>query len=399
MSEATNKDTRKAMINYIAILAIFLFSGTGSWENAAIETMANAWPSVDITLIRMIGTIPFLVSMPIMLVIGGLVGKKISYRTCVNIGSLLIIIGGAAPYLYAPSWTMVLVFRGLLGAGVGFYAVRNAALVKTIPYEKQARYIGLGTAMMNICNTVMQTLAGALTNVSWNAPFLVNALAIIPAIYIFICFREPVDDEPLASEADGAQAVTVNDKMDYHGWIYAVIQFFSTLSLYPLLSGMSTFLASRNIGSATIAGTVLSVYTLTGFVVNLLLPNVKKAFGKATPIVTCALVAIGQAIVLFIPNIVAVYIGTILCGFGFMANFSLFYVYLGKSVPASKVGFASNLILALNQLSVFLSSYYILACQAIFKRSIDVESAFIGCIIIYAALAVLFLVGKLVPEE
>ena len=69
-------NNKKAMLNYIAILAIYLFLGTGSWENAAIETMAQAWPAVDITLIRMLGTIPFLVSMPIMLVIGGLVGKK-----------------------------------------------------------------------------------------------------------------------------------------------------------------------------------------------------------------------------------------------------------------------------------------------------------------------------------
>ena len=391
-------NNKKAMLNYIAILAIYLFSGTGRWENAAIETMAQAWLAVDITLIRMLGTIPFLVSMPIMLVIGGLVGKKISYRACVNIGSLLIIIGGAAPYIYAPSWTAVLIFRGLLGAGVGFYAVRNAALVKSVPYEKQARYIGLGTAMMNICNTVMQTLAGALTKAGWNAPFLVNAFAIIPAVYIFLCFKEPVEDEPLLSEKEDENLLK-NEKMDYHGWVYAVIQFFSTLSLYPLLSGMSTFLASRNIGSATIAGTVLSVYTLTGFVVNLFLPNVKKIFGKSTPMIMCALVAVGQAIVLFVPNIVATYLGTILCVFGFMANFSLFYIYLGQSVPASKVGFASSLILALNQLSVFLSRYFIVGCHAVFGRATDVESSFIGCIIVYAALALIFAFGKLVPEE
>ena len=115
--------------------------------------------------------------------------------------------------------------------------------------------------------------------------------------------------------------------------------------------------------------------------------------------VMCALVAAGQAIVLFIPNIVAVYAGTVLCGFGFMANFSLFYIYLGQAVHPSKVGFGSSLILAFNQLSVFLSSYFILACQFVFKRGSDVESAFIGCIIVYAALALLFAFGKLVPEQ
>lgn len=391
------KEEKRGFINYLAILAIFVFSGAGSWENAAIEVMAEAWPNVDITLIRMESTLPFLVSMPVILLIGGIVGKKISYRTCINLGSACIAVGGAGPFFFAPSWTAVLVFRALLGVGVGLYSVRNAALIKSIPLEKQARYMGIGTALMNIGNAILQPLAGAFSARGWSWTFLANALVLITGVFIFFAFKEP--DQEL--EESAAQDVKTDShvKMDKSAWIFALMQFFATLSLYPLLSGMATFMNSRSLGSATLVGTVLSSYTIAGFVVSFLLADIHRLFKRFTAPLMYGLVVLGQLLVLFAPNIGFVFVGTILCGVGFMANWSLFYIYVGQKVHPDKLGFAQSLILTFNQAAVFLSTYFIVMCHTVFGRATDAESAYIGAVIVFAAMSVYLLFGKLVPKD
>ncbi|MDY3998740.1 MAG: hypothetical protein SOY73_06535 [Blautia sp.] len=40
----TQRNQLKIM-NYAAILSIFLFSGAGSFMNAAVQTMMDAWPA------------------------------------------------------------------------------------------------------------------------------------------------------------------------------------------------------------------------------------------------------------------------------------------------------------------------------------------------------------------
>ena len=402
MSDTKKSNANLGIINYIAILAIFLFAGAGSWENAAIDLMAKAWPAVDITWIRWESTLPSLISMPVMLLAGGMVGKKISYRSCVNLGSLMIVLGGALPFFFAPSWAMVLVFRAVLGAGVGFYSVRNAALVKSIPLEKQARYIGLGTAMMNIGNVLMQQLAGILADKGgWNWAFLCNACVLISGIFIFFCFREPAEEGVALPTEDNAEK-TVSDenaKLDGRAVLYAVMQFTATLVLYPLLSGMATFMAARNLGTASLVGTVLSSYTVAGFVVSFLLPNVRRIFKRKAAPVMYGLCALGMVLVLTAQNIAFVFIGTILCGIGFFANWSLFYIFIGEVVHPAKVGFASSLVLVLNQAAMFLSTYFITACHAIFQRGTDAESAYVGGVIFYVILTVILCIGKVVPIE
>ena len=91
---------KRGFINYVAVLSVFLFSGAGTFMNAAIQTMIEAWPNLSATTIRMVVSVPPLVSLPVMLVIGSIVGKKISYRACSILGTLCIAVGGVAPFFF-----------------------------------------------------------------------------------------------------------------------------------------------------------------------------------------------------------------------------------------------------------------------------------------------------------
>ena len=119
-------------VNYIALLSVFLFAGAGTFMNAAVQTMIEAWPDVSVTTVRMVVSLPPLVSLPVMLITGGMVGKKLSYRFCAIFGTLLIALGGVAPFFVSSSWTLVLAFRAILGVGVGFLGMRNALGINVV---------------------------------------------------------------------------------------------------------------------------------------------------------------------------------------------------------------------------------------------------------------------------
>ena len=81
-------------LNYAAILSIFFFSGGGTFMNAAVETMIQAWPELSVTMVRMVTSLPCLVSLPVAILTGRLAGRKISYRFCALFGTILILVGG-----------------------------------------------------------------------------------------------------------------------------------------------------------------------------------------------------------------------------------------------------------------------------------------------------------------
>ena len=96
-------------LNNAAILSIFFFSGGGTFMNAAVETMIQAWPELSVTMVRMVTSLPCLISLPVAILTGRLAGSKISYRFCAVFGTILILVGGVAPFFFDKSWTMILV--------------------------------------------------------------------------------------------------------------------------------------------------------------------------------------------------------------------------------------------------------------------------------------------------
>ena len=87
-------------------------------------------------------------------------------------------------------------------------------------------------------------------------------------------------------------------------------------------------------------------------------------------------------------------------GVGFMIVFSMLQVFNGIINDSASIALGTTLILIGNQLGIFISNYFILAAHAVFRRQSDIESAFLGAIIVFAVFAVLSAVrGVIVPKE
>lgn len=392
-----NQKTKLTALNYVAVLSVFLFSGAGSFMNAAMQTMMDAWPELSATTVRMISSVPPLVSLPVMLVVGSIVGKKISFRMCSILGTLCIAVGGVGPYFLHSNWTVILLLRAVLGVGVGFVGMRNALVTEAVPPEKSAAFIGYGAVLYNLGNVLANPLVGILCQKGWQYSFLYDAIAFIPLILIILFLKEPEREETAEAETKSVKAD--GDKIGWRIYYLCIMQFLTCCVLYPLLSGMSTFITDKNLGSAAIVGTILSSYTLAGAVCNFFLDPITKIFKRFTISFLCLMVAAGEAIIIFFPSIPTIFIGCVLAGIGFGVGISVFQIYNGQDAPASKAAFTSTLILAMLQLAIFASNYFIAGCHAIFHCATDAESAFVGGMAVYLVMAVVSAVLPVQPER
>ncbi|HJB30179.1 MAG TPA: MFS transporter [Candidatus Blautia faecavium] len=386
-----------SFLNYAAILSIFFFAGGGTFMNAALQTMIDAWPELPVSTVRLVTSLPCLISCPVIILTGHLAGRTLSYRFCAIFGTLLILLGGIAPFFFDHSWTLILIFRAILGIGVGFTGMRNALLLRSVPKEKQSAMTGYGSGIMNSSNIVTGPIVGILAGVNWKTPFLFNLLAIVVLLLLTFYLKEP---EPL--EESEEKSTSAAKAKNPEGWkipIYIILQFILTVALYPVLSGMSTFMDSRGIGSSFMAGISNLVYGLAGLLINLVLSQLMRLFRQYLIPAMCLCFSLGMAVIVFLPSLPTVLIGVALVSSGFNTMMALFQVYNGKVSTPAQLGLSSTFIVAALNLGNFVSVYYINACHSLFSRTSDVESAFLGSMTLNVIIAVIALVVKLAPKE
>ncbi|MFR7592125.1 MAG: MFS transporter [Longibaculum sp.] len=381
-------DRRKITLNYIAILLLFMTMGVGTFENPAIQTVIDAWPQISESSIRMMITLPCLSSMITMILIGHFVGHKISYKMITLIGLIIILLSGTLPFFIQLDWIMILICRIILGIGAGFCSVRSALLIKTLPESKLSQFVGYGNVIASFTVVILSPIVGTLSNHGWKYAFLCNLFAVICLIFVFLFIKEP------NTNADVINLKNQAKKIPLVVYGYMIIQFIATCALYPLLSGISSLLSEMNINNATFAGYMISIYTFGGVISNLLLSKMEKRLKKNALGIASLLIAVGNGLIIFGGNILFIALGIFLSGFNFSIISSLLQVYNGKASSSSHIAQTSTLILATNQLGIFLSSYFIDLSSQLAFFDIEIKNVYLMSMVFFFALSLVCFIKK-----
>lgn len=378
----TEKKDMKFYLNVVAISLIFFLCGSGGFVNSTLQAAIEAWPEVSVAMIRMASTLPSVISLPVMLAVSKYI-DKIGYRKSMIIGTILMTLGGIAPYFYSPNWTMVLIYRSICGVGMGFFGLRNALLLKSFEEKDHAHYVGISNAMNSLASVILTPVAGILCNYSWKHPYLLFAIGFIVFLFVVIGVKEPAKDETPSETKTVAK-----DKLDMRIWVYFVIIFVQSVVLYPVLSGMSTFVILKGIGSAAVAGTLIAFHNVGGFFGGFFINFAERYFKKASISVGFLVIMIGQILDLYVPNVIAIAIGTALTGVGYFLIYSMITVYTGRISTKNNLAMGSSVCLISMQLGIFLSVYYMSGVHALLQMENDVVSSWFATIIICAVTAV-----------
>ena len=386
--------------NTIAIMSVFFLAMTVGGANPIIQKMIEAYPEVSPTTVRLVSTLPSAAGMVVGLLVGTVAGNKVKFKTICIAGISFYIIGGIAPAFINSSFTSVLIARFIFGIGLGCFGCRNGIILRTYDNESSAKMLGIGVTVANIGLIVFQMITGVLGDIKWNYGFYPYFIGIVSLLLVIFLFKEPDPVETAALKSD-TENTDDKEKLGALPFIYALIAMLATLWLYPLLTGMSTFIQAKGLGTAAVAGTILSLYTAGGAFAGAILGKVQKVLGRFSINYALGVVVIGQALVLYVNNIVVIAIGAILCGIGYMSITPILTSYLRSAIAPKFLAISSSIILAAAQAGVFLSSYWIKLTDKMFSfyAGTDIDRAYFAAIVMFAVTCIICFVKDVRPKQ
>ena len=374
-------------ISTIAIMSIALLGMGFGTITPAMQSIIQAYSDVPYTTIIYVSTLPTLTLLPASLITGAIAGKKVKFKTLALLGSLLFVLSGCAPAVINSNITYVLISRAIFGISLGMIApLANSIIFGLYEGEKRASLVGTGTLVMNLGGILLQMLGGTLAGIKWNYSFWGHALGIVSFIVILLFLPEPPKPEEVNEEGNMGKKEKLNGKV----WVISILFALINILNFPTMMNMSTILVERNIGDATVAATVLSLFTVGGMLGGAIFGKVFKVTKRYVIAVGCGLMSVGVIFVVIGKSLIVMIIGTTLMGLGFSIIMPSIFMIIGMIVTPLQSAFAISLVTAIGNFAGFLSTYWIYAVKTITGDSIYIPITIEAIIFVMATVIFIF---------
>lgn len=322
----------------------------------------------SITLITLgIISIPCVVVIPVTLIVGKLM-DIFSKKALTIIGVLLILVGGVAP-AFMDSFTMIMVFRGIFGVGIGFVQSLCSALVaEYFEGDERSRVQGHMTSAQMIGCAIMVFVGGWLGSSGWSLTFFVYFFAIISlvGVILFIPYKKPaiktitVETEPEIAEksnnSDSKNEIAKTEKIIITkaawGWIVLMFLFYLGGQVYS--NSVSSLVDGKALGNAMQSGLSIAFFCIGGMIVGIIYWRVLAFAGRVTYSLGLFMLTISYLIMIFGNNIIFIYLGSLICGGAFSICTPCMIVGTANSVSARSTAMAVSLSACFQNFAMFI---------------------------------------------
>ena len=363
----------------LALMAIFFVIPGALIVNPAIQTIADAYPTIPYTMVLLLSTIPLLVVVPMSLISGALAGNKVKYKHLLFVSMVFYVIGGSLPFVFRDFYA-VLAARVIYGIGVGILTpLANGIIIQLFEGQKRANMMGMGSIVINVASTIFMLLSGLISAIDLNFMWLIHLIGIIPLVIMMLYLPEPEKVEP-------QQHAKV--KMPVSVYFISLATIFIYMNLNTMLLNMSTILTTENIGNAATAGTVLSMYTVGGILGGTLFGKYFQFFGKMTNPSALVVMGIGLGIISFAVTVPMMIVGCAVAGIGFFILFPALLMDAGQRVSLTASAMVSAMIFSSINFGGFLASVYIGFLSQLFSSTSPRLSIAVSMAVMFIAAAI-----------
>lgn len=316
----------------------------GAAISPALGLIAKAFPDASETMIKLILTAPSIMIIPFSF-LSSYLTTKITKRTVIMIGLLIYLIGGLMPQ-FLDTIEMLLVFRLMLGAGVGLIMPLSMSLINDyFTGTERTKMMGYNSAFSNFGGILTMLLAGWLATFGWRIPFNVYFLGLIIFILIFFFLPKGEVQKPLKHEP--------KIKIPFAAYGYALAMGAVMLAYYSISTNMALYLEQNSLGGASLAGTVVAFTTVGGMITSLILVHLESILKKF--VIPAMLLSMGLAFLFlsFTNSVVLVMLSVCMVGFG---QGSLFPIFTLKALDKVDVH-QGDRVVALTSSCTFLGQF------------------------------------------
>lgn len=368
----------------LAILSISLLTIMASAAiSPALSTIQDHFSDVDELYIKMIITLPAIFIIPITLLTGKLVFifKK---KTLLITGAILYVIGGVSG-AFANSIWILLVFRSIMGIGVGLLLPLSRGLIADFFHgEERSEMMGYATSFNNLGGIISLVIAGFLSVYSWRYPFFIYLLGLF-VIYMII-FHMPSQEikEKPSTKVEVSKNV----------WLLGFGMFYMMQMFYVIPAALSIYIDEVDLGTSLTTGILIAVITLGSLIFGLIFQKVKHKLKGLTPIVGLSLITLGMYMTAMIENIYVIGFAMLIIGFGLGIVSPMLYLLSTTESKAKDATFALAIMSSFSFFGQFTSPLILTFLQNVFNQQ-DPNSAFI----ISTIIGIIGIIGVLINKK
>ena len=237
----------------------------GAAISPALGLIAKAFPEASLTMIKLILTAPALTIIPFTFLTSFLT-TKLPKRTVVIIGLVVYLIGGIGPQ-FMPTIELLILFRLVLGAGVGILMPLSESLIYDyFTGRERTKMMGYNAAFSNFGGIITMLIAGWLATFGWQLPFNVYLLGVI--IFILVLFYLPKGKIQLPPHHER------NSKIPLAVYGYSIAMGAIMLAYCAVATNMALYLEQTNLGGPALAGMIVAFAAVGGMTTSLFLVQV-----------------------------------------------------------------------------------------------------------------------------
>ena len=353
---------------------------------SGLHVIGQHFNTLPQTSIQLLLTLPCI----IIIVVNPIIGKLqeyISMKALVLFGVVCFLVGGVVPG-FLQSFSMILVFRGILGIGIGTVQVLSSALVAAyFEGDERSKIMGQQTSAQMIGCAVMVFVSGYLALAGWNFTFYVHLLGVISLICVaaFLPYTKPVK----GSKADSGNTEKISLTPASLGLAVTLFIFF--IGGMILATYLAFFIADKNLGTAADAGQATMVFAIGGFLIGLVFGRIMRFAKNATLSIGLFMGVIAYLLIAFAPSMGLVYVGSLIYGFSVSVVIASIMVATSMSVKPIAVPLAMSIVITGQNLGSFLCPYIITPLAGLFGNEVN-KYAFITGAILFAVMGLAALV-------
>ncbi|UUZ83118.1 MFS transporter [Paenibacillus sp. P26] len=327
-----------------------------------VKLLAVAFPETDRSLIQWIVTISSLFILPT-LFMASYLARNFPRKNILIVGLLLYIVGGIGPAL-SSSFTVILLFRAIMGISIGLISPAfNSLIAENFQGRERAKMNGYVISITGIGGAVFLPIGGNIASFGWRAVFLTYLYAVIQLILV-VLFLPKFSPAPNIESRNKASW-----RLPRMFYAVAIAGSLTTMLYFLIPTTMPLYLADNGIGSVSSVGYLTALSLIGSFIAGLSLTTFAPVFGRMLAPLALMVMAVGFLTVSMAHSVWTVGIGVILLGFAQGFLFPLTFNKTAEIVPVASLPMGISLLLAFIYIFQFISPLFMKGIQVLFHFS------------------------------
>jgi len=253
-----------------AILSLSLVTVmAGAAVSPALGGISSFYNTVDPLYIKMILTVPGLFIIITNLMFSKLTTNLTTKKIAIT-GLLLYLIGGCGAGFANSIWILLL-FRAVLGVGVGLLMPLSTGLISYFfDKNEQSKLMGYSAAMNNLGGIIAMSLSGYLSTLNWRYSFSVYLLGLVSMVLVMTTLPD--------SKLKGRNT-HFSKKQFLDGAFYFMAMLLTMTILYVLSTNFAMILTVEKTIPSTLIGAMMALQTLSSFFIGMNYGKIEKLLG------------------------------------------------------------------------------------------------------------------------